>query len=422
MSLGASVSYIIALRGKLLERNIIRKRGECTPPVHAPRIGNRVNILFLLDHLGYAGGAWHGRTAYLVHVLPQLKAAGHNVELCVLRDEHPAAERLRRAGIEVTCLGAHRRSLRSLIGIAKRIGRKSIDVLHVTQRESSTVARTLRPFLRRTAVIMHIVDSTPVPRVERQLNRLLPQPDVTLCVSSAVRPTAMQEYGVAERRLQVLHNAIDLTSLKPSAPDVRERLRAEWGVPRDSLVVASTSRFGPEKRLDVLIKMLPAILEEIPRTVLVFAGLGEELERCRALTRRLGVEQAVRFLGHRNDVADVLAASDVEVMLCLEEAFGFSAVEALALGVPVVAYAAGGLAEIIVHEQTGLLADAKDDDGFRRNLVRLLQNSELRERLSAGARKDARRFEVGAHADALTGIYQQSVRSRRDLPKIVSHS
>jgi glycosyltransferase involved in cell wall biosynthesis len=208
-----------------------------------------------------------------------------------------------------------------------------------------------------------------------------------------------------------LHNGVNLASLKPSSPDVREKLRAKWGVPRDALVVASTSRFHPEKRLEVLIKMLPAVLAESPRTVMVFAGLGEEFERCRFLARELGVEQAVRFLGHRNDIADILAASDVEVMLCLEEAFGFSAVEALALGVPVVAYKAGGLAEVVLHERTGLLAN--DDDGFRTNLVRLLQNAELRNRLSAGARADVGRFGVDMHADALTRIYEQSVRARR---------
>lgn len=374
-----------------------------------------MNILFLLDHLGYAGGAWHGRTTYLVHVLPQLVVAGHDVAVCALRDEHPAAERLRSAGIEVTCLGERRRSLRSLMGVRARVARNGVDVLHVTQRESSTVGRMLRPFMPATALVMHVVDATPVPPLERQLNRLLPQPDVTLCVSSSVRPTAMHEHGIA-RGLRVLHNAVDLASLKPSAPDVRDKLRAEWGVPRDAPVIASTSRFHTEKRLEVLIKMLPAVLVESPRAVLVFAGVGDELERCRVLARELGVEHAVRFLGHRNDVADILAASDVEVMLCLEEAFGFSAVEALALGVPVVAYEAGGLAEVIVHERTGLLASPGDDNGFRRNLVRVLQDPGLRARLSAGAREDVVRFGVAAHAEALTRIYDQLVRARRQQP------
>ena len=377
-----------------------------------------MNVLFLLDHLGYPGGAWHGRTAYLINVLPHLVAAGHNVELCVLRDEHPAAERLRRAGIEVTFFNARRHSLQSLLGVGKRMREKRIDILHVAQRESSTVARALKLFAPHSAVVMHIVDAVPLPLGERWLNRLLPQPDVALCVSGAVRATATHEYGVTEQRVRVLHNAIDLAAATKSKLNARDQLRAEWRIPRDALVVVSTSRFHLEKRLDSLIQMLPQILVECPSTVLVFAGHGEELERCRALTRHLGVEHAVRFLGQRNDIPDVLAASDVKVMLCREEAFGFSAIEAFAMGVPVVAWQAGGLAEVIVHGRTGLLADTKDDNAFRHSLIRVLQDPALRHRLGAGAREDVRRFGVDAHVTALTRIYEQCLRARHETQNV----
>ena len=76
-------------------------------------------------------------------------------------------------------------------------------------------------------------------------------------------------------------------------------------------------------------------------------------------------------------------------------------------------YEAGGLAEIIVHGRTGLLADARDDDAFCGNLVRVLKNHELRERLSVGAREDAARFGVERHADALTHIYEHLLEARR---------
>ena len=70
-----------------------------------------------------------------------------------------------------------------------------------------------------------------------------------------------------------------------------------------------------------------------------------------------------------------------------------------------------------MHGRTGLLAKPNDDDGFRHNLVRVLQDSELRGNLSAGAREDAGRFGAKAHADALTRIYEQVLRARRDPPE-----
>jgi glycosyltransferase involved in cell wall biosynthesis len=366
-----------------------------------------MKVLFLLDHLGYAGGAWHGRTAYLNYVLPELRRLGCEVELCVLRGEHPAADRLRQSGIEVECFDAPRRSLRSLIRLARRIRSEGADVLHATQRESSALARALAPFVPRTAIVTHIVDATPVPALERHLNRMLPQPDVTLCVSRAVRPTAVAEYGVLPPRVRVLHNGVKLATLAPSGRGVRERLRAEWGIPLDAPVIVSASRLHPEKRLDVLLGMMPEVLAQCPGAFLVLAGDGDELAAYRELKRSLGVAGSVRFLGHRNDVADVLAASDVAVMLCLEEAFGFAAVEAHAIGLPVVAYRAGGLPEIVMHERNGLLVPAGNDAAFRDELVRVLQDGGLRARLGAAARDDVKRFDVAVHARVLLRLYEE---------------
>ncbi len=371
-----------------------------------------MHILFLTDHLGYANGAWHGCTTYFANVLPQLLKAGHSVRACVLRTEHPAADHLRANGVEVEFLDRARARPRTLWKIARRTRRERIDVLHATQRESSTLVRILKPFLLSTAMVTHVVDSEPLPPMERRLNQYLPQPDAALCVSQYVCQTAMHEYGVQESRLKVLHNAIDLNALKPSAPDVRERLRREWNVPAEALVVTSASRLSVEKRLDVLIRMIPEVLASAPNTVFVLAGDGPESAALQALAHQLGVAHAVRFLGHRSDVKDVLAASDVSVMLCLIEAFGFSAVEALALGVPVVTYRAAGLAEVIAHDRTGLLAPAGDDVQFRQNLLQTLLDADLRRRLGASALEDVKRFSVQNHIAALERIYARLLSGR----------
>jgi glycosyltransferase involved in cell wall biosynthesis len=376
-----------------------------------------MRALFLIDHLGYAEGAWHGRTAYLTYVLPELRRLGCEVALCVLRGEHPAVAPLRQSGIEVECFDAPRRSLRSLLRIGARVREWEADVVHATQRESSTWARALAPFVRTTGIVTHVVDATPVPALERHLNRVLPQPDVTLCVSRAVRRTAVAEYRIQPQRVRVLHNGVRLAKLAPSGPGVRERLRAEWGIPPEAPVIVSASRLHPVKRLDVLLRMMPEVLARCPGAYLVFAGDGEKLMDYRELSRSLGVAGSVRFLRHRNDVPDVLAASDVAVMLCLEEAFGFAAVEAQAIGLPVVGYQSGGIPEVVIHERNGLLAPAGDDGAFRDELIRLLQDSGLRAKLGAAARNDVNRFDVVAHARALLQIYEE-LSSHRRVPAI----
>jgi glycosyltransferase involved in cell wall biosynthesis len=364
-----------------------------------------MRILFVTDHLGYAGGAWHGCTTYFVNVLPELRRAGHQVSLYVLRGAHPAAARLRAEGVDVGFHAARRASPLTFFDLARCVLRDRIAVLHATQRESMCAARTLKLFLPTTKVVTHVVDSAPVPDLEIHLNRWLPQPDATLCVSSAMRATAINVYGTAESRVHVLHNGLDLERLKPSMPDARTRLRCQWGVEPSATVVVSTSRFAPEKRLDLFIRLIPQVLQLAPRTVFVFAGDGPGLDACRVLAASVGVSSSVRFLGFRHDIPDVLAASDVAVMLCLREAFGYSAAEAMAMGVPVAAYDAAGLSELITHDRTGLLAPQSNDDAFATNLARLVIDQDLRKRLGDSARDDVQRFGIANHAKALVRLY-----------------
>ena len=116
----------------------------------------------------------------------------------------------------------------------------------------------------------------------------------------------------------------------------------------------------------------------------ILAGSGPDLETCRELAERLRVTAAVRFLGHRDDIPDVLAASDVAVMLCPREAFGYSAVEAMASNVPVLAFKGTGLAEVVTDGVSGLLAPAGDDACFLANLLRVVSDEPLRTALARG--------------------------------------
>ena len=364
-----------------------------------------MRILFVTDHLGYAGGGWHGCTTYFVNVLPELRRSGHQVSLYVLRGAHPAAAQLRAEGVDVSFHAARRASPLTFLDLARCVLRDHIGVLHATQRESMCAARSLKLFLPTTRVVTHVVDSAPVSDLEIHLNHWLPQPDATLCVSRAMRATAINVYGTAESRLHVLHNGLDLERLKPSTPDARARLRSKWGVGPSTAVVASTSRFAPEKRLDLFIRLIPQVLQLAPHTIFIFAGDGPGLDTCRALAARAGVSNSVRFLGFRDDIPDVLAASDVAVMLCLREAFGYSAAEAMAMGVPVAAYDAAGLSEVITHDRTGLLAPPSNDDAFATNVARLVIDHDLRKRLGDTARDDVQRFGIANHAKALVRLY-----------------
>jgi glycosyltransferase involved in cell wall biosynthesis len=363
-----------------------------------------MRILFAVDHLGYGGGVWHGCTTYLTNVLPRLRARGHVVALCVMRSPHASAKMLVDAGVNVKFLDTARFDVRAVSQMLEMVHEFQPDVVHAHQREASMTARLTRLSKKAPVVALHIHDEWPVPLVERFINHtLLPQPDVAFCVCKTVADVVQRWHGVERRRQKILLNAIDVASVRPSSADARARLRHEWGLPQDAPIIASTSRFGPEKRLLDLVRMIPSIVKRVPDARFVLAGDGQERQAAIKLAHKLRVDSLTRFLGHRTDIADVVTACDVTALLCLKEACSYALIESQVLGRPVVAYAAGGNPEVVMHERTGLLA-ANDAD-FADSLVRILSDRELRGRLSKAAVAEADRFDVRHHVAKLEETY-----------------
>jgi glycosyltransferase involved in cell wall biosynthesis len=117
----------------------------------------------------------------------------------------------------------------------------------------------------------------------------------------------------------------------------------------------------------------------------------------------------VHFLGHRDDVPEILAALDVLVHVpSAPEPFGRVVAEAMAVGKPVVAARAGGLPEIVEHEVTGLLVPPGDPSACAAAVLRLLADPALRARLgTAGRRRAEERFDPAAHAERVVAAYRE---------------
>jgi len=128
----------------------------------------------------------------------------------------------------------------------------------------------------------------------------------------------------------------------------------------------------------------------------------------------LGLEARVRFLGHREDIAEVLAALDVLLMPSWEEPFGRVAVEGMALGIPVVATKVGGPAEVIDDGYDGLLLPPKRPEMWASRVQELLADGDLRSRIGQRARRKASRFSVGRYTDAVLSCYEDAL---TDLPQ-----
>ncbi len=222
-------------------------------------------------------------------------------------------------------------------------------------------------------------------------------------------------YGLAPNRFQTIPCGVDLDAFTPGTPAERALARRRLA-PDGRPMLLFVGRLDAIKDLDLLLASVARM-----RTVATLHIVGgdpdgdPELDRLRARAGDLGIGERVRFPGAvaQRDLPDYYRAADALVVTSRYESFGLVAVEALASGAPVVAAQVGGLPSIITHGENGLLVRWRSPDTFAEQLDLLLEDTALRERLSANARPSVERFSWERIGDEVRALYQELTAAAR---------
>jgi N-acetyl-alpha-D-glucosaminyl L-malate synthase BshA len=156
----------------------------------------------------------------------------------------------------------------------------------------------------------------------------------------------------------------------------------------DSLILTHVSNFRPLKRVLDLIPLMEKLVKRF-NVKLLMVGDGPERSVMERMTYQQNLDQQILFLGKQDNVADILAMSDVFLLPSENESFGLAALEAMACGVPCVTSNAGGLPEVNIHGATGYVCPVGDIDTLTESTAKLLGDRELRRTLGENARKIA---------------------------------
>ncbi|MGK5111501.1 MULTISPECIES: glycosyltransferase [unclassified Geodermatophilus] len=302
------------------------------------------------------------------------------------------------------------------------IRRNRYDVVHTHTSVAGAMGR-VAAWSCRTPVRVHMVhafaghDAVPQPR--RTLFRLAERALDRITTHTVVGSVFMRDVGLRSRvlrpgRVTVIPNASRMPVRDGTDAD-RARLRSELGLPPDALLVALIGRVEEQKGADTLVRAAVAVTAAVPRASVVVVGDGTHRARVERLAAELGLAGRVHVTGWRHDLADVVRAIDVLALPSRWEAFGIVNLEAMAAAKPVVGFAVGGVPEVVVHGETGLLSPPGAEDELARDLVRVLTDPGLAARLgAAGRRRLLERFTPEAMVRAHVELYEQLVtRGRR---------
>jgi glycosyltransferase involved in cell wall biosynthesis len=319
---------------------------------------------------------------------------------------------LRSRGIPVHCLKSGREwNLGWAVRLRHLLKAQRYDVVHIHSPYVAGIARLVvrsLPATYRPALIYteHLPWSGYVVPT-RVLNALTyPLDDVHIAVSEAVRHSIP---AWVNGTVRVIRNGIDIEQVHRHAA-ARSEARSELSVSPTQFLVGTVANFRPQKRYPDLLRAAGLLISRGVDVRFLAVGHGPQEAELLALHRGLGLGARFLFLGRREDPARILAACDAFVLASDVEGLPLAMLEALALGLPVVATAVEGVTECVRHEQEALLVPPRRPDLLADAVETLARDPDRRSALALRALERSRTFSIAEATASVEAVYREVVR------------
>ena len=362
-------------------------------------------VLHIIDSL-HLGGAQE-----VVLNLATCGSSRFRHEVATLHGHGIYWDRLKKAGIKVHSLSPHKFLPAYLASIPWRILADKPDILHCHLIPSNIIAKPLGALLGVPVIINHDhtndphrIDNKILLALDKSTNRFAHH---IIAVAAACRDFLTTHESIPPEKISLVPNAIDLRRFSPGEVS-RDEARARLGLPAGSRIVAGVGRLNPQKNFALFLDIAAQLAPRFPDLHFLLAGEGPEEQMLREKASALGIANRVTFSGYVADTRLVYLAADVLLMPSRYEGLPMTLLEAMAMGLPVVASKLDGIAEVIGDGAEGFLVPSDDAALFVERTASLLADAELSPRISKNARaKIEASFSVERMTSAVEDIYDR---------------
>jgi glycosyltransferase involved in cell wall biosynthesis len=311
--------------------------------------------------------------------------------------------------------------------LSKIVAQHDINLIHAHDYKSDLFAYLLRRKMRqlRPALIstMHgwALDGFRGRVLWRLDVSLMRTFDHLIAVSRATKKQ-MVDAGIPTELISVVHNGIDTHTWSPCQTNIamREALGLESAVP----IIGYVGRLSAEKDLYSWLRAVALVATEYPQAQFVIVGEGRNdrlLAELRKMAAGLDIADKVKFLGYRDNLPAIYAIFDIFFLSSLREGICNSLLEAMAMGIPVVATDVGGTKELVIDGQTGYMVPNGDFEAMAQSLLRLASNAGLRKELGiAGRKRIEDKFSFRCRLSRVETLYERII-EQRTAPRLERH-
>jgi len=249
------------------------------------------------------------------------------------------------------------------------------------------------------------------PVTNRLVNCVLKNTDQVIVPSHLFEELTIMA-GASKKRITVIPWGANLEKLRVIEKEMHEQsIRDKLNLNPNDKLVLSLCRHARVKGLNYLLYAMPRILHEHPNVKLVIAGMGRETERLKNIAKNLKIDHNVIFPGfvRGEEKFELMATADIFVQPSLSDAFAVSALEAMAVGRPVIITDRVGLAGFLKNEECGLIVKPSNSDSLADAILKLLSDDNLRLRLGDKARKKAEEFDWNKITRKVVEVYHKAL-------------
>ncbi len=368
----------------------------------------RLRLLLLTVGLGVGG-----TEAHVLELASRLNGSRFEVTVCALKGDGVIAEELRSRGVRVVILGGKGKlDVRVLLRLWRLVRRERPDIIHAFLFWANLAGRVVGRLLR-VKIRLSSYHDVAVRRIWHRAipDRLtMPWTHAIVCCSEAVCRSVRAQLGGEEKKYVAIPFGVD-ADRHVGAGSLKRR---DLGLREELAVLGTVCRLmEPKKGLRVLLEAVAQLRKQsaAPGCQLLIVGDGPAYGSLRERAERMGLAPWVVFAGMRRDIPSLLPLMDVFVLPSLYEGFGIAILEAMASGRPVVATAVGGIPEVVVHGETGLLVPPGDPVALADALHELLTHPERARALGARGQERAReKFHIETIVRQHEALYETCLR------------
>jgi L-malate glycosyltransferase len=354
-----------------------------------------------------SGDLWAGAEGMTYHLLKGLRAYRNlHLSAVVLNNGKPSKE-IKKLGIKTHILDEKKLSFLQILWAVRKILLKNPPhIIHSHRYKENILAYVSSRFIPSIKLISTQHGMPEIHEGKRNVKHFLISRSnffmlshyfhQVVGVSQDIQKAFIKQYGFKEENVSYIHNGMEITGILPKRANKME------------FTIGSSGRLFPIKDYPLMVEIAKIVAKKSKNVRFILAGDGPERNRLESLMQDYDLEEFFTLMGHTDNMDAFYQELDLYINTSLHEGIPMSILEAMSYGLPVIAPDVGGISEIIEDGVEGYLIHGRDPEDFSERCIRLVENRQLRAKMSKAAReKVIKEFSMERMAEQYYNLYMQ---------------